>query len=107
GDAGRILEANDRYLELVGFSRAELEAGELSWLRLTAADSLSADARAIGEARATGKARAYEKAYVRRDGTKVQVTISLMLLADDPLRLLAVLALEGDAQARATVDALA
>ena len=107
GDSGRILEANDRYLELVGFSRAELEAGALSWLRLTPADSLAADARAIGEARATGKARPYEKAYVRRDGRQVQVTISLLLLDHDPLRLLAVLALEGDAQARATVEALA
>jgi PAS domain S-box-containing protein len=107
GDAGRILEANDRYLELVGFSRTELEAGELSWLRLTPAGSLAADARAIGEARATGKARPYEKSYVRRDGGEVQVTISLKLLSDDPLRLLAVLALEGDEQARATVEALA
>ena len=107
GDSGRILEANDRYLELVGFTRTELEAGELSWLRLTPADSLAADARAIGEARATGKARPYDKAYARRDGTQVQVAISLLLLSDDPLRLLAVLALEGDAQARATVQALA
>ena len=107
GDSGRVLEANDRYLELVGFSRRELEAGELSWLRLTPADSLKADARAIGEARATGKARPYDKAYVRRDGSQVRVTISLLLLDDDPLRLLAVLALEGDAQARATVQSLA
>src|SRR5262245_42457363 len=32
---GRILEANDAYLRLTGFARAELEAGQLRWNALT------------------------------------------------------------------------
>ena len=30
--AGRVLRANDAFLELVGYTRADLEAGLLNWL---------------------------------------------------------------------------
>ena len=106
GDASRVLEATTPYLEIVRFSRLELEAGELSWLRLTPPASLTADARAIGEARATGSARPYAKTYVRRDGLPVAVVLSLLLLEIEPLLLFAVVCEDGDARSRAIVDAL-
>jgi PAS domain S-box-containing protein len=106
GDAGRVLEATTPYLELLGFTRAELEAGDMSWMRLTPPASLTADARGIGEARATGRARPYAKCYVRRDGTEVPVVISLRLLQIEPLRVVAVVAEEGDDAVLAFVEAL-
>ena len=105
-DSSRVLEATTPYLDLVGYSRPELEAGELSWMRLTPPSSLTADARAIGEARATGHARPYAKAYVRRDGSSVRVVLSLALLAIEPLLVFAVAAEESDQAARSLVDAL-
>lgn len=106
GDGSRVLQATTPYLDMVGFTRAELDAGELSWMRLTPPESLTADARAIGEARATGRARPYEKTYVRRDGSPVHVLLSLLLVTVEPLRLFAVVAEQQDAAGRALCEAL-
>jgi PAS domain S-box-containing protein len=106
-DSSRVMEANDAYLELTGFSRAELAAGALSWLRLTPPEWLAADARAIGAARATGGARAYDKAYVRRDGSRVEVVLALLLLEVEPLRVFGVVAAADDEAGRRAVEALA
>lgn len=105
-DSSRILRANDAYLELTGFTRDELEAGALSWLRLTPPEWLAADARAIGAARATGGTRAYDKAYVRRDGSRVEVVLALLLLEVEPLRIFAVVAAAGDDEGRRVAEAL-
>jgi PAS domain S-box-containing protein len=105
-DTSRILDSNDHYLRIVGYSREELDAGEVSWLRLTPPEWLAADARVIGELRVHGRAASYEKEYIRRDGTTVKVRIGSRLLGLDPLRILAVVAMAGDLQAEALVEAL-
>ena len=77
---GGVLEANDYYLRLIGFSRDELARGEVDWRALTPPEWLPADERAIREVRELGKCAPYEKEYLRRDGTRVPV-----LLADAAL----------------------
>ncbi|WP_372521841.1 PAS domain S-box protein [Sulfuricaulis sp.] len=78
---GCILDANDAYLRLTGFSRAELEAGQVRWAELTAPEHSHLDRRAIEEF-ATGKQTValYEKEYVLRDGRHIPVMISISLL---------------------------
>jgi len=75
---GRILDANDAFLRLVGFSRAELEAGQLRWDELTAPEYSHLDRRAVEEI-ATGKQviAPYEKEYVLRDGQRIPVMIAI------------------------------
>ena len=51
---GRITNANDAYLALTGFSRAELDEGKLSCGELTPADQLHLDKQAIQEERSQG-----------------------------------------------------
>jgi PAS domain S-box-containing protein len=87
-DTSRVLEANPEYLRVLGGSEDELERGELSWLRLTAPESMPAESRAIAELRASGSTPAYEKDYVRRDGTRVPVLVRRALVRDDPLQLI-------------------
>jgi PAS domain S-box-containing protein len=105
-DTSRIIDSNDHYLRIVGYNRAELEAGEVSWLRLTPPQWLADDARTIGELRTRRRAAPYEKEYVRRDGTLVRVWIGTRLLSIDPLRILAIVATAGDLEAEALVQAL-
>ncbi len=107
GDNSRILAANDAYLALTGFSRTEMEARDLSWLRLTPPEWLAADARAIGQARTSGRSEAYEKEYSRRDGSRLRIVIALLMIELEPMRLFAVTAEAGDAVGRAHVEALA
>ena len=107
GDSSRILAANDAYLALTGYSREEMEAGALSWLRLTPPEWLAADARGIGQARAQGRSELYEKEYSRRDGTRLRIAIALVVLDMEPLRVFGVTAEADDDDARACVQALA
>jgi len=104
-DSSRIYDANDYFLRLVGFDRAELEAGGLSWLRMTSPEWLADDARAIGQLRATGRADVYEKSFVRRDGHEVRVRLADLLLEIEPLRIFAFVADPDDPVARGHVDA--
>jgi PAS domain S-box-containing protein len=105
-DASRIYEANDAFLRLVGFTRAELEAGELSWLRMTTPGWMAADARAIGQLRATGRADVYEKEFARADGSIVRERLSDVLLEVEPLRIFALVADAGDPAQAGAADAL-
>ncbi len=103
-DRSRILAATDPYLAMTGFSRDELEAGQLSWLRLTPPEWLTADARAIGEANVGGRSRPYDKEYLRRDGSRVRIALALLLLTADPLTLGAVVVDAGDDEGRALLS---
>jgi PAS domain S-box-containing protein len=72
---GSIAEANDALLDLLGYTRAELEAGELRWSRINAPEFRALDERAMRESRARGHSTPYEKEYVRRDGSRVAVLV--------------------------------
>jgi two-component system cell cycle sensor histidine kinase/response regulator CckA len=73
--SGRVLEANDYWLRLVGRERAELDRGEVDWRALTAPESLADDDESIAQCRATGTSHPYEKAYLRPDGTRTPVLV--------------------------------
>jgi PAS domain S-box-containing protein len=73
--SGAIIEANDYFLNLIGFTRAELEAGEIDLRKLTPPEWIPADEEAIRELRETGRCRPYEKEYVLRDGSRIPVLL--------------------------------
>ena len=77
---GKILDANDAFLEMVGHTRAELESGEVHWMRMTAPESVAADEQALEEIRTTGVTRPYEKEYVLPGGERRSVLIGGSLL---------------------------
>ena len=79
-EAGNVLEANDYYLNLIGFSRRELNDGNVDWRRITPHEWLPVDAQAIRELRDRGICTPYEKEYLRRDGSRVSVLLSDVLL---------------------------
>ncbi|MEA2655837.1 MAG: hypothetical protein QOI23_1202, partial [Chloroflexota bacterium] len=72
---GRILEANDAFLQMVGYSRDDLISGRVRRAELTPDEWSGATERALAELMATGSNRAYEKEYLRKDGTRVSVLV--------------------------------
>ena len=72
---GPILEANDAFLRIVGYDRADLEAGRLRWTDLTPPDWRERDAEWIEEHRRTGLRSPIEKEYFRKDGSRVPILL--------------------------------
>jgi PAS domain S-box-containing protein len=71
----RIIEANEAFLHLVGYSRDDLVSGGVSWTTLTPPEWSGADEGAVAELRATGSCKAREKEYFRKDGIRVPVLV--------------------------------
>ncbi|QXE91811.1 PAS domain S-box protein [Geomonas subterranea] len=81
---GDILDANDAFLNVLGRSRAELEAGTIKWSELTPPEFDALDQYALGELRATGLDTPYEKEFFRSDGTRVPILIGAATLPEAP-----------------------
>jgi PAS domain S-box-containing protein len=75
GFDGRVIEANEAFLHIVGHSRDDIVSGRVSWSELTPAEWQEADDRAVAELRATGSCKTYEKEYLRHDGRRVPVLV--------------------------------
>jgi PAS domain S-box-containing protein len=72
---GRIIEANEALLHMLGRGRDDVVSGRLRWPELTPTEWQDADERAVAELRATGSCKAYEKEYFRKDGSRVPVLL--------------------------------
>ena len=83
---GCITNANDAYLQLIGYSRSELEEGKLRCPELTPPEQLHLDKQAIQEAKTKGVCTPYEKDYRRRDGQRIPVLIGGGMLPGMPDR---------------------
>jgi PAS domain S-box-containing protein len=81
---GAIIGANDCFLDIVQFTRADLEAGALAWNAMTPPEYADADRRAIAELVATGVCSPFEKEYTRKDGSRVPVLIGSAVFEDNP-----------------------
>ena len=79
---GRITTANDEFLRIVGRTRADAEAGALSWQGLTPPEWLEVDVARAAEARERGVCTPYEKEYLRNDGSRVPVLIGFALVGE-------------------------
>ena len=78
--AGAITDANDAFLQLVGYSREDLDAGRVSWFEMTPLDERHLDERALESLRTTGACTPYEKHYIRKDGSRVPIVIGAALI---------------------------
>ena len=78
--SGGVIEANDYYLNLIGYTRQDFEQGLIDWRAITPDEWLAADEKAIGELREGGICTPYEKEYLRRDGSRVAVLLSDAML---------------------------
>jgi PAS domain S-box-containing protein len=77
---GSITDANDAFLEIVGYDRADLEAGSLSWQAMTPPEYAHLHQVALAELNNSGAFSAFEKEYFRKDGRRIPVMIGGALL---------------------------
>ncbi len=68
--SGCLVDANDTFLDLMGYSRRDVEARELTWQKLTPPEYFEQSAAEVRKFLATGRVGPYEKEYLRKDGTR-------------------------------------
>ena len=82
----RIVEANDAYLDIIGYTREELVAGRIAWREITPPEWAGVEQDALAQLRRTGVCRPFEKEYIHRDGHRVPVLIGAAVIDRSPLR---------------------
>ena len=81
---GRLIDANDAFLRMVQYERADLEAG-LRWFDMTPPEWQEAHAlEEVEELKATGAMKPREKEYFRKDGSRVPVLIGAAAFEERP-----------------------
>ncbi|WOD36970.1 PAS domain S-box protein [Nodosilinea sp. E11] len=79
---GRISDANDRFLEMLGYTRQELESGNcLNWAELTPPEYQAQDQAAIAHLQHHNAIDPWEKVYRHKDGHWVPVLIGVAMLS--------------------------
>ncbi|HTI17411.1 MAG TPA: AAA family ATPase [Trinickia sp.] len=78
---GRILEANEAFLRMLGYDRDDLLSGRLRWTELTPPDWLERDRQKWVPALKTARLlQPFEKEYFRKDGSRVPILIGLAMV---------------------------
>ncbi|MBE9034414.1 hybrid sensor histidine kinase/response regulator [aff. Roholtiella sp. LEGE 12411] len=78
--SGNITEANDAFLQMLGYDREALLSGKLRWPDMTPLEYHSLDERAIAELISAGVSTPFEKEYIRQDGSRVPVVVGRALV---------------------------
>jgi PAS domain S-box-containing protein len=77
---GAFKDGNDEFLRIVGYTRADLDAGLVRWDSMTPLEYAELDAAHIAEAAERGSCTPYEKEYVRKDGSLIPILCGYALL---------------------------
>jgi PAS domain S-box-containing protein len=77
----KIEDANDKFLEMVGYTRDDLKSGLINWSEMTPPEYKYLDERSVVELKATGvNKEPFEKEYIRKDGTRIPIIIAGAML---------------------------
>lgn len=72
---GLITDANDALLDLVGFTRSDLEAGRVNWQQLSPPEWHDRDRQAYEETVNQGYCAAYEKEFFHKKGHRIPILL--------------------------------
>ncbi len=80
---GSIIEANDYFLNIIGYSQDDVRSGKVNWFEMTPFEHIQADQRAVEELTSKGVCSSYEKEFCRKDGSRVPVLIGYAVLQEN------------------------
>ena len=79
--AGEIMDANEKFLDMTGFTREDLRSGKIDWARMTPPEYRHLDEASMAELKATGiNATPFEKEYIRKDGRRFPILVAGAML---------------------------
>jgi len=80
---GAIIDANEAFLRLTGYTRGDLQAGKVRWDKLTPEEWMEDTRAQMNNLKKTGKMGPYEKEYIRKDGSRFWAMIMGTELEND------------------------
>ena len=72
---GFIIEANDAFLKMIGYTREDFSANQINWREITPPEYLLLSERSVEEVRTIGICKPFEKEYIRKDGDRIPVLL--------------------------------
>ncbi|WP_309476502.1 sensor histidine kinase [Scytonema millei] len=82
--SGEIIEANQAFLQMVGYTQQDLKAGKLHWQKMTPPEYAEQNRLVVEQLRTAGSFNYYEKEYIRKDGTRVPVLLGAAVVEQSP-----------------------
>ncbi len=79
-EAGRMVDANETFLRMTGYTREDLQAGRLNVMQMTAPEYRERTRQAHQELHARCSLTPYEKEYICQDGSRLPVLVGGTLL---------------------------
>jgi PAS domain S-box-containing protein len=77
---GRVVEANDAFLRILGYDRDDLTWGRVRWDEVSPPEWRERDLLTRAELNSTGIVQPFEKEYLRKDGSRVPVLVGATLV---------------------------
>jgi len=81
---GTITDANDAFLQTIGYTHDDLAGGTLKWQTLTPAEFAARDEQALQEVLDKGFCTPFEKEYLHKDGHRVAIYLGASRFENDP-----------------------
>ena len=79
---GNIIDANDCFLDMIGYTREELETDKIDWLAMTPPEYLAKDYECMEYLIQNGEVEPWEKEYYRKDGSRIAILIGAAFLPE-------------------------
>lgn len=80
---GTISDANDFFLEHIGYTRQELNEGKLNWFQITPPEYAALDQAVFQQVKQKGVSEPFEKEYIRKDGSRLPVLVGAAALNEN------------------------
>jgi len=77
---GKVLEANQYFYDLVGYTAEDFESGGIGWDTISAPEFRGAQENYVRQVLQQGSAPPYEKVYIRKNGERVWALVGSALL---------------------------
>lgn len=81
----RIYKINDKFLNIIGYSQADFEAGKITWSAITPMRYDRLDRIKLEELAAFSVVDLFEKEYIHKSGRSIPVVVGAELISQEPL----------------------
>ncbi|MBO0783457.1 MAG: PAS domain-containing protein [Ktedonobacteraceae bacterium] len=88
-EGDQMVDANDTFLRMTGYTREDLRAGSMNWKHMTPPEYLARSQQAHQELAMQQWMAPYEKEYICKDGSRLSVVVGAVVIQQHPFQAIA------------------